>query len=163
MKHRFWLFQLVFAITALFALPVSAQYKTGVGLRLNEGYGLSVKHNMNIRKSVEGIMYARWGGFNLTGLYEVHDRAFRTAGWRWYYGVGGHIGFWGNGKQHGNPWFNDEGSYTVLGADGIVGLEYTFRAIPLNLSLDWKPAMNIVGYSGLWIDDVAVTLRLAIK
>lgn len=140
-----------------------AQYKLGVGLRLNYGYGISVKYNMNRSKSFEGIVYSRWRGVNFTGLYEIHKPAFQAQNWRWYYGVGGHLGYWKDGGRYGNPWFENNNSNTVIGADGIVGLEYTFKQAPLNLSVDWKPAFNIVGYTGLWLDDIAVTARLAIK
>ena len=158
----------VFLLTvfmSFWCLAASAQhaYKAGVGVRLNYGYGLSVKYNMTQKKSVEGIVYTRWRGINITGLYEIHAPAFKTAGWRWYYGIGGHIGVWRDGPRYGNPWFDGPGPYTVLGADGILGLEYTFKEIPLNLSLDWKPAINLIGYQGLWLDDVAVTARFAIK
>lgn len=140
-----------------------AQYKLGVGLRLNYGYGLSIKYNMSRSKAFEGILYSRWRGINLTGLYEVHQTAFKVNTWRWYYGVGGHVGYWGNGNRYGNPWFDNNNNNTILGADGILGLEHTFKEIPLNLSIDWKPAFNIVGYTGLWLDDIALTARLAIK
>ncbi|UTA69623.1 hypothetical protein [Emticicia sp. 21SJ11W-3] len=151
---------IIFSITAATA---QSDYKTGVGLRLNYGYGLSIKHNMSERKAIEGIVYTRWRGINITGLYEIHAPAFQTAGWRWYYGVGGHVGVWGNGGQYGNPWFDNNDSHAIVGADGILGLEYTFREIPLNLSVDWKPAINVIGYQGLWLDDIALTARFAIK
>ncbi len=140
-----------------------AQYKLGIGARLNYGYGLSVKYKMNNKEAVEGILYSRWQGVNLTGLYEIHKAAFQTPNWRWYYGVGGHVGFWRDGGRYGNPWFDNNDNHTVIGADGILGLEYTFREIPLNLSLDWKPAINLIGYQGVWLDDIAVTARIAIK
>ncbi len=153
-------------ITLFFALNMAAkaQYKLGIGARLNYGYGLSIKYKMTPKKAFEGIVYSRWQGVNLTGLYEIHASAFQIPNWRWYYGAGGHIGFWkNNGRKKGNPWFDDNGNYTVIGADGILGLEYTLREIPLNLSLDWKPALNLIGHQGVWLDDVAVSVRFAIK
>lgn len=145
------------------SISATAQYKLGVGVRLNYGYGLSVKYNQNRSKAFEGIVYSRWRGVNFTGLYEVHNTAFKTPNCRWYYGVGGHVGYWKDGGRYGNPWFETYSSNTVVGADGILGLEYTFKEIPLNFSVDWKPAFNIFGYTGLWLDDVAITARLAIK
>jgi hypothetical protein len=32
----------------------------------------------------------------------------------------------------------------VLGAQGVVGLDYKFQQVPINLSLDWKPELNLV-------------------
>ena len=31
-----------------------------------------------------------------------------------------------------------------MGAMGVVGLDYKFANAPLNLSLDWKPELNII-------------------
>mgnify|MGYP001615571992 CR=1 FL=1 len=31
----------------------------------------------------------------------------------------------------------------ILGVDGIIGLEYVFDGVPINLSLDYKPSFNI--------------------
>jgi len=36
----------------------------------------------------------RWGGYNLTGLYEIHTNAFDEPQLNFYYGAGGHIGAW---------------------------------------------------------------------
>jgi hypothetical protein len=38
-------------------------------------------------------------------------------------------------------------------------LEYNFKEIPFNLSLDWKPALNLVGSSGFWGDGGAISIR----
>jgi hypothetical protein len=95
---------------------------------------------------------------NITGLYEVHNRAFDEPGLRWYYGGGGHIGFWDGVK---NPWFNDGDRHSVIGVDMILGIEYTIPGSPVNLSLDYKPGFNLVGYTGFWGDEFALSLRFA--
>jgi hypothetical protein len=33
---------------------------------------------------------------------------------------------------------------TFFGAQGVVGLDYKFASIPINISLDWKPELNLV-------------------
>ena len=38
--------------------------------------------------------------------------------------------------------FRSSSSY--IGAAGIVGLIYKFDQLPLNISLDWKPELNII-------------------
>ena len=77
---------------------------------------------------------------------------------KWYFGVGGHIGFW-NGDYTNHYWGEPGTTYTVVGIDGILGLEYSFSEIPINIGLDWKPAFNIVGYSGWWADGGALSIR----
>lgn len=132
-------------------------YKTGVGLRGGWFNGITAKHFIKDDVALEGILSTRWSGFNFTGLYEVHRSAFDVEGLVWYYGGGGHIGFW-NGEDV--EWGSKKtGSYTVVGIDGIIGIEYTFRDIPLNLSIDWKPVVNLVGHSGFWGDGGAVSIR----
>jgi hypothetical protein len=153
--------RLVFALTILFftGLAANAQdYNTGIGVRGGLSNGLTVKHFIGSNTAVEGILATRWQGFNVTGLYQIHNRAFDTPRLNWYYGFGGHIGFWNDNRNH--PWFdNGTGSYTVIGIDGILGIEYNIEPIPFNISLDWKPAFNILGYTGFWGDEVAISVR----
>ncbi|MGM0532122.1 MAG: hypothetical protein ACQER7_12310 [Bacteroidota bacterium] len=140
-----------------FASISSAQdYNTGIGVRGGFFSGLTVKHFISQNSALEGIVSSRWNGFNLTGLYEIHSRAFNAERLNWYYGFGGHVGFW-DGDDVG--WGDQGNSYTVLGVDGILGLEYNFREVPINLSIDWKPAFNIVGNKGLWAEGGAFSIR----
>lgn len=50
-----------------------------------------------------------------------------TSGLSWFYGAGAYVGFSG-GRN--------------LGAQGVVGLDFLFPSLPINLSLDWKPELN---------------------
>ena len=47
--------------------------------------------------------------------------------------------------------------------DGIIGLEYTFNEIPLNLAIDWIPLINIADYPAFWGGGVGLSVRYAIK
>jgi len=117
---------------------------------------VTAKHFISETRTLEGILSTRWRGFNINGLYEIQDIAFDTPSLYWYYGFGGHIGFW---DAHYNRWFNDNANYTVIGIDGIIGMEYCFAEIPFSISLDWKPAINLAGYSGFWGDSGAISIR----
>jgi hypothetical protein len=154
-------------ITAFLGLSSSAiaqsNYRTAIGLRLNGGAGLTVRHFLNEDRSLEGILYTRWGGVNITGLYQVSYPVFNDPGFNFYFGGGGHIGFWDRKRS---PWWNDDrydDTRMVVGIDGQLGLEYTFSNIPLNLSLDWKPAINLIGITNFWGSDVGLSVRYAIK
>ncbi len=152
---------LLLAAGLFFASTATAQdnsYKTAAGIRAGLMAGLTIKHFTNTRGALEGIVSSRWGGVNITGLYEIHDVAFDEPGLNWYYGFGGHVGFWGGDR---NPWFDDNDTHTVVGVDMILGIEYTIPGSPVNLSLDWKPAVNLIGDSGFLVDDVALSLRFA--
>ncbi|HDR51762.1 MAG TPA: hypothetical protein ENN90_09135 [Mariniphaga anaerophila] len=151
--------KLKLAFTLFFAIAMAANaqdYNTGIGVRGGLSNGLTVKHFIGSNTALEGILSTRWQGFNITGLYEIHANAFDTPRLNWYYGFGGHIGFWDGYKGH--PWFND-GTYTIIGIDGIIGIEYNIEPIPFNISLDWKPGFNIIGYTGFWGDELALSIR----
>lgn len=148
---------LLSAIIIIFSnIGFAQDYKTGIGLRGGWFNGITVKHFIGENKALEGIFSTRWRGFNITGLYEVHHTAFDVDGLNWYYGGGGHIGFW-DGRNV--KWATGTNAYTVIGIDGILGLEYNFKEIPINLSVDWKPAFNIIGHSGFWGDGGAFSIR----
>jgi hypothetical protein len=141
------------------AIYANAQdYETGVGLRLGFSNGLTVKHFISDRLAFEGLLVTRWRGFELTGLFEVHNQAFEIERLNWYFGGGGHIGFW-NGDYTYDRWGTAGVNYTVVGLDGIIGIEYNFEEFPLNVGLDWKPAFNLTGYSGFWGDGGALSIR----
>jgi hypothetical protein len=139
----------VILATGIVMLSNAQDYKTGLGLRFGNGAGFTVKHFVSNRSAIEGFLFSKWHGFDITGLYEVHDQAFDVEKLKWFYGFGAHLGFYdGDYVEWGDPGY----AYNVFGVDGIVGLEYSFTEAPINLGLDLKPALNLVGYTGLWID-----------
>ena len=146
----------VFAVITIVAANAQ-DYKTSLGLRAGVPYGVTVKHFLSKYDAVEGILASRWGGFAVTGLYERESWTGHYPGLNWYWGVGAHVGFWSGST---NP--NLGGTYNgaaVFGADGILGLEYTFDEIPLNLSLDLLPTINIFGSTGWGGINGALSIR----
>ena len=135
---------LILITLIVLGLTVNAQdYRTSLGLRAGFPYGVTVKHFLNPTNAVEGILASSWGGFVITGLYENEHWTGQYPGLNWFWGFGAHIGFWNN-----NRYIDDVDVGSVLGADFILGLEYTFDDIPLNLSLDIMPSVNLIGYTG---------------
>lgn len=136
---------LTFLGIALFAIASNAQdYRTAIGLRGGwPANGLTIKHFLNEQNALEGILATSYEGFVVTALYENEHWTGHYPGLNWFWGFGAHVGFWGDL----NP-YTDNYSGPILGADFILGLEYTFDEIPLNLSLDILPSVNLIGYSG---------------
>ena len=134
-------------VVSIVALVSAQEYKTGIGLRGGFSSGLTIKHFTNPKVALEGLLTTRWQGFVITGLYEVHNQAFDVAHLKWYYGGGAHIGFYNGNYVY---WGTNGTTYTIVGIDGILGIEYTFSEIPINIGIDWKPALNLIGYSGIW-------------
>lgn len=156
----------IFLFTILFSTASFAQnYNTGIGVRLGPSNGLTVKHFIGSNTAIEGLLVTRWGGFHVAGLYEKHQWVFDDPNLSFYYGGGAHIGFWDSGRRDGPAWFFDDDDfdddYVVIGVDGIVGIEYTFEKVPFNISLDYKPAFNIVENTGFWLDELGLSIRFA--
>ncbi len=154
------LFSLMLFVALGLGSEVMAQgYNTGIGLRAGSGNGLTVKHFISQNAALEGILYTRWNGLIVAGLYEVHNDIREVKNLQWFYGGGAHIGTWNAGRGN-TPWDNNRNrSYTVVGLDLIVGLDYKFEDAPINLSLDWKPTFNFFNDQRFWGDEVALSIR----
>jgi hypothetical protein len=138
-------------VLCFISISSAQDYNTGIGLRAGFTNGVTIKHFVNEKTAFEFLFASRWRGLEITGLYEFHNPAFHEDRLNWYYGIGAHIGFW-NGNYTHRYWGERGNSYTVVGIDGILGIEYNFREAPFNIGLDWKPAFNVVGTTGFWAD-----------
>jgi len=153
--------KIIFGILFVFSfatISYAQDYRTGIGLRGGFANGLTIKHFVSESNAFEFLFASRWRGLEITGLYEIHNRAFQTDRLNWYYGIGAHVGFW-NGDYTNKYWGEPGNNYTVIGLDGILGIEYNFREAPFNIGLDWKPAINLVGFTGFWYDGGAISVR----
>ena len=107
-------------------------YTTSAGVKFYPG-AISVKHFLaEDNKALEGLGYFWDRGFRITGLYEIHSDINSVDGLKWYIGPGAHLGFY-NTKFGGG---------TSIGVDGVLGLDYKFDDVPINLSLDWQPSFE---------------------
>lgn len=159
MRNKLVFFAVLPLVWCISSESIAQDYRTALGLRLGSSTGISVKHFIRSGTAIEGLLTTRWDGAMITGLYEGVGVAFREPNLAWYFGGGAHIGFW-NSKPY---WRDQYDSHSVFGLDLILGMEYTFDEVPLNLAFDWKPAINIIGYQGFWADEFALSIRFAFK
>lgn len=151
------IFSLVF-IMAFVAFGKTQPYNTALGVRLGFFNGITVKHFIKQDRALEGLLSTRWNGFVISGLYEWQNPIKGVQNLDWYIGGGGHIGFWGDRYYYYNK-KDPRDNYTIVGIDFIIGLGYTFKEVPFNIALDWKPAFNIIGDAHWWGDGVALSIR----
>lgn len=118
-------------------------YTTAVGLKMYPG-ALSVKHFIAKDRAVEGLAFISQDGFRLTGLYEIHNDLGSVEGLKWYVGGGAHMGIWSDRWKTQYP---DRNGSVSIGLDGVLGLDYKIKGAPLNLSFDWQPSFNFIGYN----------------
>ncbi|HEY0057063.1 MAG TPA: hypothetical protein VGB63_17060 [Pedobacter sp.] len=133
---------------------VNAQYKNALGVRLGDAYGITYKTFIQSDRALDFILNARKNNLSLTGLYEVHNPINGAEGLRWYYGGGGSVG----SSNYKNDDDRDNGLY--LSVDGVLGLDYVVPGAPLNLSLDWKPALVLTPYTGFYERGVGLSIRI---
>ena len=148
--RAFILCLVLLAGTGLYNHLSAQDYKVAIGVRFSSAAptlnnAVSVKYFMNETSAVEGLISFGNSRFGLGGLYEKHQLIGGTPAFTWFYGAGGYIGF--------------EDRTTFLGPTGVVGLDYKFQNAPLNLSLDWKPELDIIPSINFVPDAFALTAR----
>jgi len=122
---------------------LSNKYKTSIGLKFYPE-AITIKHFYKNDRAIEGLVYFWSYGIRLTGLYEIHKNFRNPVGLKWYYGPGAHIGYW---NQNWEDEYPDRSNRINVGVDGVIGLDYKINKVPINLSLDWQPSLNLIGYS----------------
>lgn len=135
-------------VASSFFAAQAQDYKVGVGVRLSSASptlsnSITVKYNMNQQSSLEGLI-SFGSRFGIGGLYE-RNKVTTVSGLNWFYGGGAYVGF--------------EDGDTFLGPTGIIGLDYKFPSIPLNLSLDWKPELDFIPSINFVPDAFALSAR----
>ena len=148
---------LLFSVLIFTLSAFGQQYKTSIGIKGGyPGFGsLNIKHFFGGSSAIEGSLGGGARHIWLQGLYE-RNKAL-DQGVEWYYGIGADIGFWTNGYAYYNAGKNQSYTGAWGGLDGVLGLEYTFEDIPLNLAIDLGPSICLFPYVGLtWNGGLAI-------
>ena len=122
----------VFGLLFSFNSVNAQEYRSALGIRLSTSpavvnNSVSFKYFTSETLALEALL--SFSDPLAVGILIEKHRPLSTEGLQWFYGGGGYVGF---------------GSNTNVGGMGIIGLDYKFPNVPLNLSLDWKPELNII-------------------
>lgn len=142
------LYSLIIGMVFLsFAGAQAQNYKTAIGARIGYPLTVSGKYFMNESIAIEGNVglraFSQYRWINLSAAGLKHKPLDVLDGLNWYYGAGVSIYFWR---------FETVSTFasSSFGLQGYLGLDYTFKKSPINVSLDWTPTFFIKGYtSGL--------------
>lgn len=132
----------------------SQSYKTAIGLKGGyPGFGsLNAKHYLNGSHAIEASVGGNANFLWLQGIYEV-NKSLPTDGMNWYLGIGPSIGI-------ANTNNNTTNGLYLMGT-GLIGIEYTFQDLPINISLDTGPSIQIIPNIGFeWGGGLAVRYTL---
>ena len=121
---------LLLLLLALAASASAQKYNTALGARLGGGnYGITLQQRVASRVTIEGIAGLREREYSGTVLGEYHFGILGPS-LNYYFGAGGHLG---HNKDTGD----------FGGFDGLVGVEYKVAFLPVVLSFDFKPTLEI--------------------
>lgn len=142
MKRIAILFSLFTGLAATSFLQAQ-DYRSALGVRLSSAAAsvnnsISFKQFISEKTAVEAL-FSFGDPVAIGALLEFHN-PLGAEGLQYYYGAGAYLGF----KKTYNPSKLRNESDPQLGGMGVVGLDYKFSGIPLNLSLDWKPELNLI-------------------
>lgn len=159
MKKLFTILCLTLIATLAIQSVSKAQgYDNAIGGRFGAANGVTFKTTLGDNKMLDLIANYRshdgYKYFRVTGLYEVYTPIANAAGLNWYYGGGASIG---SVKYDYYPYRSSSDLY--LSVDGVLGLDYKFADAPINLSFDWKPAIQLSPDTDFDASGVALSLR----
>lgn len=149
--------KLILSAIAMIAIGFTAQAqdisKNALGVRLggNNGFGGEISYQRALSQDNRLEVDLGWRNSNnydaikVVGLYQWVWNI--EGGFNWYAGVGGGIGSWDNNYYHNDDRYDDGGTFVF--AAGDIGIEYGFKEVPIQISLDARPEVG----SGFYGDD----------
>lgn len=139
----------------------SYTYNTAIGVRAIGTSGITIKHFRSSNKALEGIIGFGPGALSATLLFETYLNAFDEPGLNWYYGIGGHIATQSDWVYYdGIRRYNRSSGDVGIGVDGIFGMEYKINEVPIAVSLDVKPFLEVTTGGNVYL---AIDPGLGIK
>jgi len=141
-------------------------YKHAIGGRFGVANGITYKYFFNDNHAIDGILNFQGNRsftiFKLLGLYEIYQplNFVDVDGLRWYYGFGGGLGSYR--YKEDNKGIDTDDSGMAWSFDGAIGLDYKIPSAPINLSLDWKPTMELTPESGVRFDGFGLSIRFVL-
>jgi hypothetical protein len=147
----------IFFLLFLFSLsrPVFSQvYVRSSGIRLDEtSIGLTMVQRIFKSVTVEGIIDFRQKEFGVALVPRVHTKILGRR-------LNAFIGF---GAQTGMVKVNESKIQPYWGLGGMIGLEYKFNLIPIHISYDIRPLVQLDGHPDLFGIQSSFAIRIVRK
>lgn len=137
---KVFLFLLVMVTTLQFAS--AKNYNNAIGLKGGNGGAITYRHFFGNDNALELDLYGGEGWFLLSGNYQWNVTTSAKQ-FEYYYGIGGQVVSISNASGWGS-----NANSMIFGINGMFGIEYSLKEIPLVFSLDINP-MYSFGNSGV--------------
>ncbi|MFN4313499.1 MAG: hypothetical protein ACK4E0_04330 [Chitinophagaceae bacterium] len=143
MKKTLSIALVLLALAGSSSLKAQTPYRTALGVRVSSSpamvsNSITLKHFISETAAIEAL-FSFGDPLAIGALYEIH-KPLSAEGLRWFYGGGAYLGF----VKTYNPVKDRNETDPNFGAQGVLGLDYKFSNAPINLSVDWKPELNLV-------------------
>jgi len=143
------------------AIGVRVEATTSGGV----GMGATFQQSLTKRTGIEGIVTGNNTDMRITGLYE-YFQPLVFKGWKAYVGGGGHIGMTHSAGSaqlladimNGSLDVSN-GRQLFMGVDGIVGAQYDVPNMPINVSIDAKPALHLNNHPNKFEIGIGLSVR----
>ena len=133
------------AVISFFAVTISnaqAPYNKAIGIKFPSGITVTYKNFISDKSSIELQAGFLPDAFRVAGLYEFNFYNLgNVQGLGWYVGPGVHF------QAYKNSYQKENNVKSEFGIDGVIGLDYKFNNLPINISADWQPSVALVGNS----------------
>lgn len=146
MKYLFFILILTFGLVNAKA----QKFERSVGVRLGHSTGIYYDVQKEDLSTLRFMVTFRENGDQFLAMKYYHNYKIEKLpeNFSIYYGYGFHLGYikWNQyiqSDEHGYYW--EELPAPVLGLDGLVGVSYDFRRLPLSITCDLKPYFDLWG------------------
>ena len=156
---------IVFMFFCLFAFCQCESAQNRVGARLGIIQGISYQHFFTENVAFEGVaaMYRLDPALFVFGQYYT-PYISPDPQLRFMVAAGAHVGYFEGYKN--TDWFpgflDQQENYFIPGVDLQFGVDYDFTEFPINLTLDYRPAYNVLNHVGYWYG-IALTVRYVFR
>ena len=145
MKKIFTTMVIMLAVASVaFSQPRAIGGRLGLNEEFSYQHSLTEGMYMDLTAGI-GNFWSSWGHIDATAAF---DWTFNIKGiWNWFVGPAAGIGF-GFGYNYRYYSGYDAHPYMPfrLNVGGQIGFEWQFN-IPLNLTVDWRPMVNVLGFT----------------
>ncbi len=155
------------------AEPIRTPGRFGLGIGTGTlANGLSAKYFMNKKNALQFNLgefggrgynrrWGRWGGFGFSADYLFEMPAIARAGdafeLGWNIGAGLGVGFDNDDYDHKDKHYHD---YTAFAASFVLGLEFNFIPIPLDIVIEYRPGLLLAPYVDFYPIDFTAHIRV---
>jgi len=154
--------KIVLILCLISSICIEAQVRQhALGIRLGMLQGISYQYRTTAQFSFEGLGCVYRYDPIVLGFVQYRVPGFLDNDkMSMFFGAGCHFSYLSGYKN--TDWFpeydDQQIRHFISGVDFQIGINYYFEEFPLNLSLDFRPAYNLVGHQGYWYG-VALSVR----